>query len=50
MGCNGSRGLQISSNNAAFTNGKIVQINGEYYLDKNRYHDKLSPNVQKRFE
>lgn len=39
------------SNNLAFSNGKIVQKEGgNFYLERNRYHDKLLPKVQKKFE
>ena len=49
MGCNAAKNIQIT-NNVVFSNGKIVEENGNYYLEKNRYHDKLNPSVQKRFE
>ena len=49
MGCNATKNIQIS-NNLAFSNGKIVQKDGDFYLERTRYHDKLSPNIQKRFE
>lgn len=49
MGCQGSKNLQIS-NNIAFQNGKIMCKEGNYYLERSRYHDKLNPNVQKRFD
>ena len=49
MGCNSTKNLQIS-NNLAFSNGKIVEKEGNYYLERSRYHDKLNPNVQKKFE
>ena len=44
MGCQGAKNLQIS-NNLAFQNGKITTKDGNYYLERSRYHDKLNPNV-----
>lgn len=49
MGCGAAKNIQIS-NNLAFSNGKIVEKEGNYFLERNRYHDKLLPKVQKRFE
>ena len=49
MGCGSSKNIQIS-NNLAFSNGKIIHKEGNYYLERSRYHDKLLPNVQKKFE
>ena len=49
MGCGNAKNIQIS-NNLAFSNGKITQREGAYYLERTRYHDKLLPNVQKKFE
>jgi len=49
MGCNSSKDVQIF-NNLAFANGKIVQKEGNYFLERTRYHDKLYPDVQKNFE
>lgn len=49
MGCSASKNITIS-NNLAFSNGKIIQKDGNYFLERNRYHDKLLPKVQKKFE
>jgi hypothetical protein len=49
MGCSSGKNLQIS-NNLAFSNGEIYQSEGNYFLRRNRYHDKLLPKVQKKFE
>lgn len=49
MGCSASKNIQIS-NNLAFSNGKIIQKDGNFFLERNRYHDKLLPKVQKKFE
>jgi hypothetical protein len=49
MGCNNSKSAYIASN-PVYQNGKIIQKNGGYYLEKGRFHSKLDPNVQKKFE
>ena len=50
MGCSNQKSISVSGQ-GVFANGKIVQLpDGNFYLQKSRYHDKLLPHVSRRFE